>query len=148
MKLFKFLIYFLPWFIGALFNNQSFYQNLSLPFFTPPPFIFIIVWPILYFLIALSIYKIYNQFSFKDNKPYNQSLIMNYIANLLFPISFFTLTSPFLGFVSCLLVLITALNLYSETKNLNVATSKLLIPYIIWDIFASILSLTIYFMNF
>lgn len=148
MKLFKFLIYFLPWFLGALFTDKSFYQSLSLPFFAPSPIIFSIVWPILYFLIALSIYKIYNQFSFKDNKSYNNSLIMNYIANIIFPISFFTLNSPFLGFISSLLVLITALNLYSETKNLNISSSKLLIPYIIWDIFATVLSLTIYFMNF
>lgn len=149
MKIIKFLIFFLPWFIGSLLSsNTSFYKELNLPFFAPPGIVFGIVWAVIYFLLAISIYKIYSENNFKDIKEYNSSLIFNYIANQLFPISFFLLKSPFLGFVTTLLVLITSISLYSETKKLNNKVSKLLIVYLIWDVFATILSLTIYFMNF
>ena len=37
--------------------------------------------------------------------------------------------------------------LYNETKKLNENASKFLISYILFSLFATILSLTIYFMN-
>ena len=149
MKIIKFLLLLLPWFISTLLiKDTSFYQNLNLPFFSPPAIIFIIVWPLLYLFITISTYKIYNNFKVSELKSYNISLIINYLFNQLFPISFFVLKSPFLGFVNTLLVLISSLLLYDETKKLNLKSSKWLIPYLIWNIFALILSLTVYFMNF
>ena len=149
MKIIKFLLLLLPWFISTLLiKDTSFYQNLNLPFFAPPAIIFIIVWPLLYLFITISTYKIYNNFKVSELKSYNISLIINYLFNQLFPISFFVLKSTFLGFVNTLLVLISSLLLYDETKKLNLKSSKWLIPYLIWNIFALILSLTVYFMNF
>ena len=66
-KLLKFLLFLLPWFISGLFmGNPSFYKTLNLPFFAPPTWIFPVVWPILYILIAISIYKISN-YGFSNN---------------------------------------------------------------------------------
>lgn len=149
MKIIKFILFLLPWFISSLFvSDTSFYQNLNLPFFAPPTIVFPIVWTIIYILIAISIYIVYSQYKYKDIKSYNISLITNYIFNQLFVISFFVFQSPFLGFINTLIVLITSIILYDETKKLNLKASKWLIPYLIWNLFALILSLTIYFMNF
>ena len=148
MKIIKFLIYLLPWFISSLFVDNNFYQNLILPFFAPNKYIFIIMWTIIYFLLAISIYKIYDQYNFKKIKSYNYSLILNYISNILFVISFFNFKNIFLGFIFTLIILITTLNLYNETRNLNKKYSKLLFIYIIWDLFAVILNLIIYLLNF
>ena len=62
MKFKKFLVYLLfllPWFISNLLFkiDTAYYQSLNRPWFAPPPIIFGIVWPILYALIAYSIYK-------------------------------------------------------------------------------------------
>ena len=91
---------------------------------------------------------IYDKYHFKDVKPYNRSLILTYVANILYSISFFTLKSPFLGFVATLVVLITSINFYNETNNLDKKASKYLLPYLIWIVFALILGLAIYLMNF
>lgn len=128
-------------------TNTNFYKTLELPFFAPPPIVFSIVWPILYFLIALSIYNIYNKFSLKYDLKYRDYLILNYIFNQSYTFLFFNLKSPILGLLSTLLTLITSILLYKETKFLDKKTSYLLIPYLLWNIFASILSLTIVFMN-
>lgn len=148
-KIITYILILIPWFIsGILFRSDgTFYQSLNLPSFAPPPIIFGIIWPILYILISYSIYLIINEFKLKDQKDYLIYLIINYISNQLFTFFFFTIENLFLGFVDAIIVLLSSLFLYYETKSLNKKSSKFLIPYIVWNIFATILSMTIYFMN-
>lgn len=145
----KFILILIPWFIsGILFPDVgNFYDKINLPIFALPDYLYGIVWTILYILIAISIYKIYKEYNFSEVKDYNKSLILNYITNQLYTFILFRLNNLFLAFVDTILILITALSLYDETKKLNEKASKLLIPYILFTIFAVILSLTIYFMN-
>ena len=144
-KIFKFLLFLLPWFLSSLFmRNVNFYKSLNLPFFAPPPILFAIVWPILYLLIAISIYKI-SKIGFSEK--YKYFLIANYIFNQSFTFLFFNLKSIILGTLSSILSLITSIFLFLETKKSNKKTSYLLIPYLIWLIFASILSISILFLN-
>lgn len=147
-KILTFLICLLPWFFSALFQgDSSFYKELYLPKFAPPGILFAIIWPILYILIAITIYKIVTEYNFKDNKNYYYALIINYIFNQSFTIVFFALKSPFLGMVSTIGTFVSALILYIFTKERNKKISYLLIPYLLWGLFASILSISIYFMN-
>lgn len=144
-KILKFLIILLPWFLGSiLFKvDKTFYKVLEKPFFAPKPIVFAVAWSILFILISISIYKVID----KSNIEYKKSLIINYFANEIFTFLFFTLKSPFLGFVDCILILISSLFLYLNTKSINKNASKLLIPYIIWNTYATILIATIFFMN-
>lgn len=148
MKIFKFFIFLLPWFLsGILFgNNYPFYNQLNLPFFALPQSLFFIVWTILYVLIAISILKIYSNYGFKE-KRYYKILLINYIFNQLFLFCFFTLENLFLGFVDTIIIFITSILLYDETKSLDNSSSKFLKPYVIFNIYAIILSLSIYFIN-
>lgn len=147
-KFLLFVIILLPWFLSTLFmGNNDFYESINLPFFALPGPAYGIVWTILYILIAISIYMIYSKYKFKDIKDYNVALIINYVVNQLYTFLFFGLNNLFLSFVDTILILITAINLYDETKKLDDKASKFLIPYILFSIFACILSTTIYFMN-
>ena len=146
---FKFLIILLPWFIsGLVFRSDTiFYKSLNKPAFAPPSIVFPIVWTILYILIAISIYLIYKDNSYKNTPEYNKTLLINYFSNQVFSFLFFTLKSPFLALIDTVIVLISSLFLYYESKELNKISAKLLIPYIIWNIFAAILIISIFFMN-
>ena len=147
-KILLFVACLLPWFLNVLFmGNNAFYDVINKPFFALPDFAYGIVWTVLYILIAISIYIIYSEYKFKDIKSYNAALISNYIFNQLYTPIFFRLENLFLAFVDTILILITAINLYDETKKLNEKAAKFLIPYILFSIFACILSITIYFMN-
>ena len=148
-KIFKFILILLPWFIGGiLFRSDTiFYKSLNKPIFAPPSILFPIIWTTLYLLITISIYLI-----LKDNKPrdipnYTKTLIINYFSNQIFSFLFFTLKSPFLALIDTFIVFISSLFLYYESKELNKTSAKLLIPYIIWNIFALILIISIFFMN-
>lgn len=146
-KVIRFLIILLPWFLSSLlFRSNSFYNKINLPFFALPSFLYGIIWSILYILIAISIYKVVNKYELKNNE-YNKAIIINYIFNQLYTFIFFGIKNLFLAFIDTLFIFISSINLYSETKKLDPKSAKLLIPYIIFSGFATILSLTIYFMN-
>ena len=146
---FKFIIILLPWFLSSLIPiDKEFYNSLTLPFFTPPQMAYGIIWSIIYIGISISIYQILNTYKIKDiPKSYKYTLLLNYIANQSFQPLFFLLKSTFLGFVSCILTFITSLFLYKETKDVKEKSAKYLIPYILFSLFATILSLSIYLLN-
>lgn len=147
-KILQFFIILLPWFFSTIFiSDYSFYQMINLPSFAPTSIVFAIVWTILYVLIAISIYKIYQIYGYKQNKEYNHILLFNYISNQLFSILFFGFHFLFLSFVDTVVVTISSLFLYYEAKSLDEKSSKLLLPYLFWNLFALILMFTIYFMN-
>ena len=134
----RFLMYLLPWFISSIIFrvDTSFYDSINKPFFAPPGIVFPIVWTILYLLIAIGLYNNKNK-----NIEYYKSLIINYFSNQIYTFLFFVIKSPFIAFIDTLVVLISSLFLYNETK------SKWFIPYIIWNVFATILSLSVYLLN-
>lgn len=148
-KILKFIIFLLPWFVSALIfrSDTIFYKGLNKPTFAPPSIVFPIVWTILYILIAISIYLVYKDNNYKDTPNYNKTLLINYFSNQIFSFLFFTLKSPFLALIDTFIVLISSLFLYYESKELNKTSSRLLIPYIIWNLFATILIIFVFFMN-
>ncbi len=148
-KIFKFLLILLPWFISSIIfkSDNIFYKNLNKPFFAPSSIIFVIVWTILYILISISIYKIYKDYNYKDIPSYNKTLLINYFTNQIFTFLFFKIKSPFLALIDTVIVLISSLFLYYESKELKKESAKFLIPYIFWNLFATILIVSIFFLN-
>jgi len=148
-RLFTFILILLPWFIsGLLFsNNLDFYNVISKPSFALPKFLFGPVWTILYILVAISVTILIYSNYIKYEKDYFKALISNYIFNQLYLFCFFSLQSPFLGFIDSVLIFITSLFLYYETKELNKKAAYFLLPYVFFNIYAVILSLSIYFLN-
>ncbi len=140
-----FLLYLLPWFLSAILfrSDSSYYYSLNLPFIAPPPFLFGIVWPLLYLLIAYTIFKVWDS----SDKRYRLILIINYISNQLFSFFFFTIKNNFLSLIDTIIILISSIYFYRETQLINERYSKYLIPYVIWNAFATILIFTIFAMN-
>lgn len=148
-KFFIFLVCLLPWFLASLFPlDYNFYSSLNLPFFAPPRIFYGIVWPIIYVLIALNISSLLSNYKFGDIPlSYKFTLLTNYLFNQGYTLVFFGLKNTFLGFVFCLCNFISSLFLFEETYQLKTSKIKLLIPYNILSLFATILSLVIYFLN-
>lgn len=148
-KIIVFILCLIPWFIASLVPfNKEFYDSLILPFFTPPNIFYVIAWTITYILIAISIYLIIENNTWKKvQKSYKISLLTNYLFNQSFQFVFFLFENTFLGFISCLGTFISSLFLYEETTNENEASAKYLNFYVILSLFAAILSATIYIIN-
>lgn len=142
-KIFKFATILAPWFLSSLIQNANFIDTIKTPDFTPPKMAFPIIWSTLYILIAISIYNTIN----KRNKKYTTLLIINYIANQLFNVFFFSLNNLLLSFIDCVVIAVTAYLFYIEVKKIKKEASYFLIPYFLFSIFATILSFTIFVMN-
>lgn len=148
-KIFLFILCLLPWFVSSLIPvDLAYYESLKLPFFTPPTIFYSIAWTIVYFLLALSISLTISDYSWKKvPRSYWIALIVNYLFNQSFSLVFWILKSPFLGFVSCCGTFVSCLFLYQETSKFNEKSTKLLDPYVLLSLFATILSMTIYILN-
>lgn len=148
-KIFLYILCLAPWFLSTLFPfNQEFYNSLILPFFTPPNAFYGIAWSFTYICIAISVYQIINEYTWKNvPKSYKKTLLINYLFNQAFTFVFFTLENTFLGFISCLGTFISCLFLYEETSKLNEKSTKYLNPYVLLSLFATVLSVTIYIIN-
>ena len=148
-KFFLFLSCLLPWFLNNVISlDYNYYNKIKLPFFAPPKIFYPIAWTIIYILISITTYTIINSYKIKKlPKNYKTTLIINYIFNQSYTILFFGLKNNLLGFIACLGTFLSTLFLYEETSLLNNKISKLLYPYIILSIFATILSLSIYLLN-
>ena len=100
-----------------------------------PRWIFPIAWSILYVLMGISSYFI------SDNKNLLNIYKINLIVNLLWPIIFFLFKLKVLAFFWILiLILIVGYMIYKFYQE-NKLSSYLLIPYILWIVFASVLNL-------
>lgn len=149
-KILRFILLLFPWLLsGIIFKvDLDYYNYLNLPGFVLPNKLISIIWIILYILITISIYKISINKNILKEKDYFYVLITNFLANSLFIYGFFYLKSPFFGFILTTITLISSIFLFIETKKLNKKASYYLIPYIVFNVYAFILSLSIYIMNF
>lgn len=145
-----FIIILFFWLLsGLLFRfNKEFYDMLNLPFFALDGKIISIIWFIIYILITISIIMISKKTNILKNNDYLYILLTNYFSNQLFMYFFFYLMSPFLGFAITTIIFISSIFFYIETRKISKKASYLLIPYLIYGLYAFILMTATYFMNF
>ncbi len=140
---------FFPLIVGLLVSiltSGSFDLNeLNQPPLTPPGILFPIVWTILYLLIGISYYL------YKKNTYTEKTEIIIYytqlLVNALWTIIFFTLKLRFFSIIWILILVIliyTLITLFLQKYKLS---AYLLIPYLIWCIFATYLTIGIYLLN-
>ena len=74
-------------------------------------------------------------------------LVINAIINIMYMPIFFAFNSMFGGFVITLLVVVSIIIIIINAKDLKVKDWYLEIPYLLWSVFALVLSTSIYLMN-
>jgi benzodiazapine receptor len=139
--------------LGALsgflsMNPNETYQSFNKPSFSPPSYVFPIVWTILFFLMAVAAYRIWMQG--KSGADVRKALVLyviQLILNFSWSIIFFRFNLMGLAFFELLLllvfILLTAFEFYKHDK----IAAYLMIPYIIWVSFAAVLNYTIWMIN-
>ena len=150
MKLSQKLLYILTPLIGGsivglIINKSIDYNYLVNPPLSPPSYLFPIVWNILYLLIGISyyIYRKNNNDNLLTIKLYYIQLILNYLWSIIF----FTIKLRTLAVIWIIVLAITIIYLmiifYKEERT----SFYLLIPYILWVLFATYLNIGIVILN-
>ncbi len=135
-------------FLSSLFtrNQTDRYQELVQPPLAPPPWVFPVVWAVLYLLMGIAAYRIY-----MTDRSDRKLALWVYGAQLLFnffwPIFFFV--GGWLGFSAIWLValLILVLSTFGWFYLIDRPAAYLLIPYIVWLFFALYLNVGIWVLN-
>ena len=137
-----FLIVAIVAFLGSQFTDIGPWYYSIRPEITPPNWVFPIVWNILFFMIALSLYFAWG----KCQKKGNECKILfvfgiNFVLNVLWSFFYFYLKIPLLGFIDILLLLGSIIWLILILRKVSKPASWLLVPYLLWVMFATILNL-------
>ena len=103
-----------------------------------PSWIFPVVWTILYTLMGISSYLIYER-----TKEISKIYISQLIVNLIWPFIFFKFKLFTLAFIWILLLILLVIIMIKEFLSKNKLAGYLQIPYLIWLFIAAILNLTI-----
>jgi translocator protein len=129
-------------------NSYTWYSKLIKPSWAPPSWIFGPVWTFLYLLIALSFGKV---FIMAWQKQISLFVALPFLLNLIFNFSFtplqFGLKNNLLAAIDILLVLSTLIwaiiAIYPHVRWI----AYIQIPYLIWVLFATVLQLTVTYLN-
>jgi translocator protein len=160
--------------IGSFFTTpaiNNWYLGLIKPQFNPPNWLFAPVWTLLFLLMGVSLYLVWknkfqvrNEIKMTDKKSWNpisaklwlgswkeeNSLaifVLQLILNIMWSVIFFGLKQPGVAFFEIIAlwfaILYTIVNFYRISKS----ASFLLIPYLLWVSFASVLNFFIWILN-
>jgi len=138
-------------FLGALVTTRSvttWYADLSRPFFTPPDWAFGVVWPILYVMMGISAFLIWNRgIGRKQVKVALALFAFQLLLNGLWTPIFFGLHMLFLALVEILLLWAALLITILYFRKISKSAAILLLPYLLWLTFAVILNAAFYLLN-
>ena len=151
-KILSFLLFlivtFSASFIGAFATinyKEPWYSLLIKPSFNPPDWVFGPVWTTLYLLMTIAIWKVW-QSNFRNiNIVY--TYFIHLFLNTMWSIVFFVFHNILLAFMIIIVLIGFILYLMIQYKKINPISFYLMIPYLAWCIFASVLNFSILIIN-
>lgn len=135
--------------IGSFFTIPAiptWYADLIKPSFSPPNWLFGPIWLILYTLMGISIYWIYNS----KNTQLKSALYVfgaQLVLNVIWSIVFFGMHSPLYGLIVIALLWLSIVATIFKFYQIDKTAGMILIPYLLWVSFAAVLNYYIFILN-
>ena len=140
--------------IGSFFTFSSvtnWFPMLVKPWFSPPSWLFGPVWIIMYFLMGLSLYIIWNSKAELSKQKYRKQFFILFgiqlILNALWSFLFFGLKTPIYGLIDILFLDIVVAMTIIYAYRVSKYAAILLAPYMVWITFATLLNFEIVLLN-
>lgn len=136
--------------LSALFSGgfSGFYSELARPAFSPPAWLFPVVWTILYAVMGISAYMIHSSEGDEDGRK--KALAVYWIqlfVNFSWSIVFFRLrllTASVAVIITLIILIMVMIKLFRDICPL---AGKINIPYLIWVVFAAYLNIATAIIN-
>ena len=134
--------------ISSLITMDGFrqYKEINQPPLSPPSAVFPVVWTILYILMGISSYLVYEKKD-ADNKNALTLYAIQLAVNFIWPIFFFGFNAYLFSFIILIVLWIFVLLTIISFYKINKTAALLMIPYLIWLTFAGYLNLGVYILN-
>ena len=133
--------------VGAFFMPGEWYAQLSKPAWNPPNWIFGPVWTALYLMMAVAAWRIWRLGGFGGQR---RPLILFFIQlalNAAWSPLFFGLKEPGLAFAEILVLWLAIVLTIAAFRRADRLAAGLLVQYLAWVSFASVLNFTLWRMN-
>lgn len=138
-------------FLGSFVTMDSittWYADLSRPSFTPPDWTFGVVWPILYVMMGVSAFLIWERGINKRQVKVALGLfVLQLVLNGIWTPIFFGLHMIALALVEIVLLWVAILLTIIAFWRISKASTFLLFPYILWVSFAVVLNAAFWYLN-
>ena len=129
--------------IGSIANinitSDSWYDELIKSSLNPPGFVFGIVWPILYLLMAIV--------SFQASEKIWKLFILQLILNAAWSWIFFYFQAPIIALLDIVFLIVINLKILGQLRSLSTLLFSLYLPYLLWLFFAAFLNISIIYLN-
>lgn len=136
--------------LGGIFTIAeipTWYAGLNKPSFNPPNWIFGPMWTTLYFLMGISFYLIWKLPISVARILAIRIFIIQFILNFCWSIIFFSMHQIGWALVEIIAMWVFILLTILQFRKLSIPAAVLLIPYLLWVSFASILNGSIWQLN-
>lgn len=136
---------------GALFTvtgTGSWYQQINKPSWNPPGWVFGPVWTTLYILMGIAFYLVWkSNASDKLKRPAMTLWVVQLVLNFFWTLIFFGAQEPGWALVEIIGLWIFILLTILAFARIHKTAAWLLVPYLLWVSFATVLTGTIWQLN-
>ncbi|MBO5909705.1 MAG: tryptophan-rich sensory protein [Clostridia bacterium] len=130
-------------------NISGKYTDFAQPPLSPPAIIFPIVWTILYTIMGIASYLVYEDPT--SNRAKKEDALLYYglqlFANFLWSIIFFRFDAYWFAFTVIIVLIALVIITMLKFRKINKTAFYLLIPYLIWLLFATYLNIGVAVLN-
>jgi tryptophan-rich sensory protein len=138
-------------FLGSIATQTSvntWFTTLEKPFFNPPSWLFAPVWTLLYVLMGVAAGLVWNKgFHHLWVKTALYHFGFQLVLNASWSVAFFGYQSPLVALFIIVALIVLVLITFKWFKIVSNTAAYLLIPYILWIIFAAALNFEIWRLN-
>ena len=134
------------WLGGFIGGSSALYESLVEPPLAPPAILFPIIWPILYVLMASAAYLAWAA-NPGERSPALRWYAVQLVINMLWPLLFFRLGWFLVAFFWLLLLIAAVALTMVGFRYLSKTAYWLMVPYLLWLLFAAYLNLGTYLLN-
>ena len=133
--------------LGAFFMPGAWYDSLNKPSWNPPGWVFGPVWSALYTMMAVAAWQVWQQGGFSNQRKPLLWFIAQLALNAVWSPLFFGLHRPGIAFGEILLLWGAIVGTMVAFYPVSRAAMCLLIPYLAWVSFATVLNFTLWKLN-
>ncbi len=129
-------------------GSMDVFETVNKPPLSPPAWLFPVAWTILYVLMGIASYIIWEK---KEAPVQREQALRLYgaqlVVNFLWPLVFFNMERYLAAFIVLVVLWLLIWLIWNKFRKLSAAAGWLLVPYLAWVTFAGYLNLGIYLLN-
>ena len=131
--------------IATITSKEPWYSSLNKSGLNPPDWVFAPVWTTLYLFMTIAIWSAWHK-NYKD-----LNIIYIYLMHLFFnttwSIVFFVFHNIFAALINLVIIIGFIIILMIKYKNISNLSFILMIPYLLWCVYALTLNISLYILN-